>query len=55
MAVEVNNPSTFTVKFIDTEGRQKFQDIPAVGITEAKEVFERDYPGCQVINIWRKQ
>jgi ribosomal protein L18E len=55
MALELNRTSVFTAKYLDAGGVQKFVDIMAVGMTEAKDKFKVEYPGCQVINMWRKQ
>lgn len=56
MAIDTGRmPSVMTVKYTDAQGFLKLVDIQAAGTTEAKDIFDRDYPGCTVVNIFRKQ
>jgi hypothetical protein len=55
MAVEVSRTSIFTVKYLDPDGGVNLIDMQAAGMTEAKDKFAAEYPGCSVVNIWRKQ
>ena len=54
MAVEINRQSIYTIKFMGAVGLE-FEDLPASGMTDAKEKFAAAHPTAQVINIWRKQ
>jgi hypothetical protein len=53
MAIEINHTPTFTVKYVEG-GIQKFMDLQATGITDAKDQFSKSNPDAEVINIWRK-
>jgi hypothetical protein len=53
MAMGLNRNGFFTVKYVEG-GKLEFVDIPAVGMTEAKDKFLKDYPGREVVNIYRK-
>lgn len=55
MAIDmIPTQHVYTVKYLAAQNTQKLVDIPASGSSDAQTIFARDYPGCQVINIWRK-
>jgi hypothetical protein len=55
MAVEMTNVSIFTVKYLDPDGIQRFVDLQAVGSSDAQDKFAREYRGCSIVNVYRKQ
>ena len=54
MALEINQAMIYTVKYIDTDGIQKFKDLQAAGISDAEIKFKHELPDCQIVTIFRK-
>lgn len=56
MAIELNEGAkTYTAKFLNTEGILKFQDITATGQGDAESQWKAQFPGCKLVNLWRKK
>ncbi len=47
-------PMIYCVKYVDRDGLQKLEDISAVGSTDAQDKAREKWPGCRIINVWRK-
>ena len=54
MAIQINQTPVYTVKFLDADGIEKFQDYPAAGTWAAEQAWKKEHPNTTLINIFRK-
>lgn len=55
VAISINEGAkVYTAKYVDPDGIQKFVDITASGQGDAETQWRKKFPGCKLVNLWRK-